>query len=189
MEVNALPRFSVNGHKFDVIEFLGKGWTCKTWLVTDGVKRCALKKILDTYEPDRKKEIVEKSCLDYATLKEAGIPVPKLLEVDYENGIILKEYIQGEVAFNYIAKRKKAERILEQIREIFNKAELFGIELDYKSFNFVVKDNQLIYIDYSCGPLRAESEAEFEKRILKFWQADTPEFAGVFYDVAMNYGD
>ncbi|MCQ2505760.1 MAG: hypothetical protein MJ113_01115 [Lachnospiraceae bacterium] len=150
-------------------------------------KTVCFEKILEVYEPDKKKAIVERSLSDYKTLIAAGIPVPRLCDIDYENAIILKEYIPGEVAFNYIAKRKNAELLLEQVREIYNKAELYGIELDYKSLNFAVKDNRLIYIDYSCCPLRDETRAEFEKTILEYWQADTPEFAGMLYDVAMKY--
>lgn len=51
---------------------------------------------MSTFDSVEMREILEESKSDYETLKEAGITVPGLLEIDYENGIILKEYIHGE---------------------------------------------------------------------------------------------
>ena len=43
---------------------------------------------------------------DYKRLKEIGIPMPIMIEVDMEKERILKEYIKGETIYDYEVKRR-----------------------------------------------------------------------------------
>ena len=81
----------VNGRDFQVLRLLGQGKGGYSYLVTDGNADYVLKQI--HHEPcsyytfgDK----LESELRDYARLRQLGIPMPVLLEVDRERERILK---------------------------------------------------------------------------------------------------
>ena len=89
---------TVNGTEFSIIKLLGKGKGGYSYLAQgqDG-HLFVLKQIhhepCDYYTFGNK---LESELRDYKRLLDLGIPMPKMIDVDYENERILKEFIDGE---------------------------------------------------------------------------------------------
>ncbi len=55
---------------------------------------------------------------DYKRLKEIGIPLPEMLDVDLEKEQIVKEYIAGDTVFDMVLKECMPDTCLEQSKEM-----------------------------------------------------------------------
>ena len=86
----------VNGKSYEIIKLLGKGKGGYSYLATDGEKQYVLKQIhhepCDYYQFGNK---IEAEMNDYKRLKQIGIRIPEMLDVDVKNERILKEYIDS----------------------------------------------------------------------------------------------
>lgn len=96
-----------------------------------------------------------------------------MLEIDIENERILKEYIEGDTIFDMVKDDVSVEPYMEQIREMADKAENAGLNIDYFPTNFVVQNGLIYYIDYECNEYM--DEWNFEKWGVKYW-SKTPAF-------------
>ena len=88
--------FTLNGKRYEVLGFLGKGKGGYSYLVTDGAGRYTLTKL--HHEPCDYYTFGDKlgsELRDYERLRNLGIPMPVLLDVDREQELLLKEYIDG----------------------------------------------------------------------------------------------
>ena len=78
-----MEKMCVNEKSYEVIKLLGHGKGGYSYLVTDGKKEYVLKQIhhepCDYYQFGNK---IEAEMKDYERLKEIGIPMPKMYEVD-----------------------------------------------------------------------------------------------------------
>jgi len=180
-----MKKILVNGKEYQYIKLLGKGQSGETWLATDGSTDFAIKKIISDNEADRKEQL-EKSLSDYHRISEAGIPVSRLIEIDCSAGLILKEYIPGDRALNYLLKKQKMDEITKQLRETYQKGKQAGIVLDYSFTNFIVYKDQLVYIDYACTDMENVNMDCFEEQMLSLWNPDTPEFAKMLYRIMLT---
>ncbi len=165
---------TVNGKSYEVEKLLGKGKGGYSYLVHDYAGKYVLKQIhhepCDYYEFGDK---VEAELSDYKKLKECGISMPDLLDVDKETERILKTYIEGETIFELVKKGEILEEYLEQMKEICRKVYAKKINIDYFPTNFVVKENRLWYIDFECNEY--SEEWNFENWGVKYW-SKTKEF-------------
>ena len=93
-------KMTVNGKEFEIIKLLGKGKGGYSYLATDGAKNYVLKQIhhepCDYYQFGNK---IEAEINDYKRLKNIGIRIPEMLDVDVKQERILKEYIEGETIY------------------------------------------------------------------------------------------
>ena len=80
-----MKEMCVNEKSYEVIKLLGHGKGGYSYLVTDGTKEYVLKQIhhepCDYYQFGNK---IEAEMKDYERLKEIGIPMPEMYEVDIE---------------------------------------------------------------------------------------------------------
>lgn len=164
----------VNGKKYEKIELLGHGKGGYSYLVTDGSKKYVLKQIhhepCDYYQFGNKLESERK---DYKRLQEIGIRMPEMFEVDVEQERILKEYIEGDTIYDYVLRNAMKPEYVEQMKEMCVALYAARINIDYFPTNFVVRDNQLYYIDYECNDYM--EEWNFENWGMKYW-SQTEEF-------------
>jgi tRNA A-37 threonylcarbamoyl transferase component Bud32 len=109
-------------------------------------------------------------------LKKLGIPMPKLLDVDVDQELILKEYIEGDTIFNLVLTNRMNPQYLDQITKICTILYPKKINIDYFPTNFVVNQNLLYYVDYECNEYM--DEWNFENWGKNYW-SKTPEF--LFY--------
>ena len=164
----------VNEKSYEVIKLLGHGKGGYSYLVTDGAKEYVLKQIhhepCDYYQFGNK---IESEMKDYEHLKEIGIPMPKMFEVDIEQERILKEYIKGDTVFDYVLRDEVRPDYVEQVKKMCKALYAAHTNIDYFPTNFVVQEDQLYYIDYECNDYM--EEWNFENWGIKYW-SQTKEF-------------
>ena len=165
---------SVNGIEYQIIRLLGKGKGGYSYLAESEGKQAVLKQIhhepCDYYTFGNKIE-AEKN--DYQRLQNAGIRIPKMLDIDTENERIIKEYIDGDTIFEMVKHDISVEQYLPQVREMARLAKSAGLNIDYFPTNFVVQNGLLYYIDYECNSYM--DEWSFENWGVKYW-SKTPAF-------------
>ena len=158
----------VNDRELQVIKLLGKGKGGYSYLVTDENGRYVLKQIhhepCDYYQFGNK---IEAETSAYAKLKEIGIRMPELIDVDVEQERILKEYIEGDTIADLVLQNQVKEDYLLQIEEMCRHLYAAHINIDYYPTNFVVQDGKLYYIDYECNEYM--EEWNFENWGKKYW--------------------
>ena len=165
---------TVNNVSYNVIKLLGKGKGGYSYLAEKDGKQYVLKQIhhepCDYYTFGNK---IEAENNDYKRLLDAGIRIPKMIEIDIENERILKEFIEGDTIFDMIKNDISVSDYLPQIREIATLAKNAGLNIDYFPTNFVVQNGLIYYIDYECN--KYMDEWNFENWGIKYW-SKTQEF-------------
>lgn len=165
---------NVNNREFEIIRLLGKGKGGYSYLASDGEGLFVIKQIhhepCDYYQFGNK---LEAELRDYERLRETGIPLPKLLDVDRENERILKEYIDGDTVFDCVKNDCMSDDYLSQMRKMCAVLYPRGINIDYFPTNFIVRGGELWYIDYECNNYM--DEWNFENWGIKYW-SKSPEF-------------
>lgn len=165
---------TVNGVKYTVQKLLGKGKGGYSYLVRkDGIEY-TLKQIhhepCDYYTFGDK---LQSELNDYDRLCRAGVPLPRLLDVDVQNERILKEFIDGPTVYDLVAQDRMNPVFLRQMEDLCKKLYAVGLNIDYFPTNFIEQNRKLIYIDYECNPYM--DEWNFENWGIKYW-SKTPEF-------------
>lgn len=96
---------SVNGKEYRILKLLGKGKGGYSYLAESNQGKVVLKQIhhepCDYYQFGNK---IEAELKDYKRLKEIGITLPKMLDVDTGNERIVKEYIEGDTVYEMVLK-------------------------------------------------------------------------------------
>lgn len=147
-----MEQISVNNKPYEVLRLLGKGKGGYSYLVTDGQKEYVLKQIhhepCDYYQFGDK---IQSELRDYDRLRQVGIRMPVMLDVDVENERILKEYIAGDTIAQIVERKEMKPEYLAQVKEMCAVLYPAGLNIDYYPTNFVVQDGLLYYIDYECN--------------------------------------
>ena len=167
-----------NGKEFEVIKLLGKGQGGYSYLVTDGEGEYVLKQI--HHEPCSYYTFGDKvasEMRDYQRLRDIGIPMPKMLDVDVERERILKEYIQGDTVDRLVLEDRMEDVYYRQVRAMCRKLYAANTNIDYYPTNFVVQDGVLYYIDFECNDYM--EKWDFEHWGNQYWWK-SPEFLKAF---------
>lgn len=174
----------VNQIEYKIIKLLGHGKGGYSYLAekagSSGGEKVVLKQIhhepCSYYTFGNKIESEQK---DYKRLCDAGIRIPKMLDIDIQNERIVKEFIDGETIFELVKNGEMKDDYLVQVRKMAEKAKSSGLNIDYFPTNFVVTKNQkvgteeIFYIDYECNDYM--EEWNFENWGIKYW-SKTSEF-------------
>lgn len=165
---------SVNEKKYSILKLLGKGKGGYSYLATDGEKKYVLKQIhhepCEYYQFGNK---IEAEINDYKRLKNIGIAMPEMLDVDMEKERILKEYIEGETIYSLVLQDKMCPEYIEQMEKMCTLLYAANTNIDYFPTNFVVQDGIMYYIDFECNNYM--EEWNFKNWGIKYW-SKTPEF-------------
>lgn len=165
---------TVNGKDYRVIRLLGKGKGGYSYLVTDGAGEYVLKQI--HHEPCDYYQFGDKLASelhDYAILRQVGIPMPQLLDVDHAQERILKEYVDGPTAYELVLLDRLVCDHLAQVRQMCGLLYPNGLNIDYFPTNFVAREGKLFYIDYECNAYM--EQWDFEHWGIRYW-SKTDEF-------------
>lgn len=167
-------KLTVNGKEFELIKLLGKGKGGYSYLVTDGKKNYVLKQIhhepCDYYQFGNK---IEAEINDYKRLKNIGIRIPEMLDVDVAQERILKEYIEGDTIYDLVRQDKMQENYFVQMQAMCDLLYPANTNIDYFPTNFVVQNGEMFYIDFECNAYM--DEWNFENWGVKYW-SKTEEF-------------
>lgn len=99
---------------------------------------------------------VDLEVTDYNKLLETGLNIPKLYEYNREENYIIKEYIDGPTAKELVINGLIRECHIEALVEISNRVKTHGYNIDYYPSNFVIKGDELYYIDYEVNLYKPE---------------------------------
>lgn len=161
----------VNDRKFFIKKLLGKGKGGYSYLASDGVNPYVLKQIhhepCDYYQFGNK---FEAEIRDYHWLKEIGIPMPRLIDVDKEKERILKEYIKGETIADLVQQDRMKPEYLAQMKDMCALLYPANTNIDYYPANFVVQDEKLYYVDFECNDYM--EKWDFENWGIQYWSKD-----------------
>ena len=163
-----------NERELTVLRLLGKGKGGYSYLVTDGTMKYVLKQI--HHEPCAYYQFgdkLESELRDYERLRQVGVPMPRLLEVDMARERILKEYIPGATVFELLKQDKMQSEYLAQMEEICSRLYPNHLNIDYFPTNFIPKDGKLFYIDYECNEYM--EQWDFAHWGVQYW-SKTPAF-------------
>ena len=169
-----MEQLSVNGKQYTIVKLLGKGKGGYSYLALDGDKKVVLKQIhhepCDYYSFGNK---IEAELNDYNRLKQIGISMPTLIDVDIQQERIVKEYIDGQTVFDMVLNDNLPSNCIDQVKQMCSLLYAANTNIDYFPTNFVLQDGILYYIDYECNDYM--SEWNFENWGIKYW-SKTPEF-------------
>ena len=164
-----MEALTVNGTAYRVVRLLGKGKGGYSYFAEHGGRAVVVKQI--HHEPCpyyRFGNKIEAERNDYRRLREAGIRVPEMLDVDVGNERIAKEYIDGPTIAEMLENGQSVEEYLPQVRDMAARAKASGLNIDYYPTNFVVRDGVLHYVDYECNPYA--DEWSFETWGIRHWR-------------------
>jgi TP53 regulating kinase and related kinases len=173
-----MDKMKVNEKELDIIKLLGKGKGGYSYLASDGENLYVLKQIhhepCDYYQFGNK---IEAEINDYQRLKEIGIRIPKMLDVDIDKERILKEFVDGDTIDQLVLKDEMKQEYLQQIKDMCGMLYPKNTNIDYFPTNFVVQEGLIYYIDYECNDYM--EEWNFENWGIKYW-SKTEEFMEYF---------
>jgi RimJ/RimL family protein N-acetyltransferase len=171
----SFPRtVSVNGIEYEIEKLLGKGKGGYSYLAKRDGQEYVLKQI--HHEPCSYYQFgnkIQSEINDYKRLSDIGIRMPVMIDVDIENERILKEYIPGDTIYDLVREEKMKTSYLEQIKAMCDLLYPANTNIDYFPTNFVVRGDEIFYIDYECNDYM--EEWNFENWGVKYW-SKTPEF-------------
>jgi len=167
-------KMTVNTREYEVLRLLGKGKGGYSYLVSDGTQKYVLKQI--HHEPCAYYQFgnkIEAELRDYERLREIGIRIPAMIDVDRQNERILKEFVDGDTIYELILQDKMKPAYVDQLRGMCALLYAADTNIDYFPTNFVVQDGEIYYIDFECNAYM--DEWNFENWGVKYW-SKTPEF-------------
>ena len=158
----------VNGKTYKLERMLGKGKGGYSYLAKQDNQEYVLKQIhhepCDYYKFGNK---IEAERHDYQRLLNAGIRIPKMVDIDIEKEIIIKEYIDGPVIMDLVNDGVDVSEYISQVREMAELAKKVNLNIDYYPTNFVVRGGLLYYIDYECNEYM--DEWNLDNWGMKYW--------------------
>ncbi len=159
---------TVNGVEYTILKLLGKGKGGYSYLAERAGAQYVLKQIhhepCDYYQFGNKLQSERHA---YEELRQIGIPMPRLLDVDVPRERILKEYIPGETIFDLVRDDRMQADYLRQMEEMCALLYPANTNIDYFPTNFIPHDGLLYYIDYECNAYM--DEWSFENWGIKYW--------------------
>lgn len=102
-----------------------------------------------------------------------NIAIPKLLDYDKDQEVIVKKYIDGETIFEMVKDDEDVSMYISQVRLMGLAVRKRGLNIDYFPTNFVVNRGLIYYIDYECNDYM--DEWSFDNWGIKYW-SKTQEF-------------
>lgn len=158
----------VNGKEYQILKLLGKGKGGYSYLAEDAAGQYVLKQIhhepCDYYQFGNK---IEAEQHDYERLSKIGIRMPEMLDIDLENERILKEYIEGDTIFDLVLQGRMKPKYLDQMYAMCELLYPANTNIDYFPTNFVVRNEEIFYVDYECNDYM--EQWNFENWGIHYW--------------------
>jgi len=137
---------------YKIIKLLGRGKSAYSYLVEKDQSFFVYKQMhqekIDYYQFDDK---LEHELIAYKYLENSSIRIPKLVSFNKKKQYLIKEYIEGPTLAEYIC---KGLFDLDAYLTLYAHAMMLEdkkINIDYFPTNFIIKDHEIIYIDYEIN--------------------------------------
>ena len=109
----------------------------------------------------------------YEEIKEAllntNIRIPQMIDIDFDNERIVKEYIEGKTILELINEKEAINQYVFQVKAMQELCKNKGINIDYYPSNFVVdKNNNIFYIDYECN--KYDPKWDYDNWGKQYWE-------------------
>ena len=173
-EKSMAEQLIVCGKSYRILRLLGHGKGGYSYLAEGDGQQVVVKQIhhepCDYYAFGNK---IEAEQQDYERLQAAGIRIPQMLAIDMDAESIVKTYIEGPTIFELVRDGTSVAPYLPQVRDMAEKAQAAGLNIDWFPTNFVVRDGLIWYVDYECNNYM--EEWSFENWGIRYWSW-TPEF-------------
>ena len=161
---------AIDGLQYKVLKLLGHGKGGYSYLSMADNRQYVLKQI--HHEPCAYYNFgnkIEAELHDYQRLSQTGIRIPKMIAVDKEKEVIVKEYIEGPVLSELIKSHQEVDAYIEQMKAMLPAIYGAGLNVDYYPTNFIVnkQDGLLYYIDYECNLY--DPKWDFEHWGINYW--------------------
>ena len=143
---------TVNGIPYRIRKLLGHGKGGYSYLAQRDSREYVLKQI--HHEPCSYYTFgnkIESERNDYQRLKDAGIRIPEMLDIDISQERILKAYIPGPTIYQLVLQDRMKPEYFHQVRHMAWQAQQAGLNIDFFPTNFVVCEDLLYYVDYECN--------------------------------------
>lgn len=150
--------FKTSDSEYLIKRFLGKGKSGNSYLAENSSSQFVLKIMHNepvayyTFHDNKTKLEIDA----YQRLSNLNLKIPKLYEFDIDRQFLVKEFIDGTVASEFISKRKMNDEIIIQLFELSEKLKNKNFNIDYFPSNFVIRNNEIYYIDYETNPYLEE---------------------------------
>lgn len=144
-----MKSFWINEKEYEVRRLLGHGKGGYSYLVKRRGHFYVIKQIHHedvSYYKFGNKIQAESDSYDY--LKKCHIRVPKCFYIDFDQELVLKEYIKGQNIAEMIKKKKDVSAYLPQVEKMARQANKNNINIDYYPPNFILRKGLLYYVDY-----------------------------------------
>ena len=170
-----ITTFTIHNKTYSVVKFLGHGKGGYSYLTKHNGTPYVVKKI--HHEPCNYYTFgnkIESENNDYQKLLATGIRIPQMFDIDLEQELIVKEYIEGPSIYDLVADGNMKDIYINQMRDMAKQVYAHGLNIDYFPTNLIVQNDLLYYIDYECNPYM--DEWNFENWGIKYW-SKTSEFS------------
>ncbi len=94
--------------------------------------------------------------VSYDRLVESNVATPKLIGVNRDDYILVKEYIDGPVMIDWVAEEKLTDELFLQMFQMQHALKKKGYHVDYYPANFILSQGQIYCIDYEAHPYLEE---------------------------------
>jgi tRNA A-37 threonylcarbamoyl transferase component Bud32 len=158
----------VNEKKYHPVRLLGKGKGGYSYLVKRLGHYYVIKHIhheeVSCYKFGNKIQ-AEYDCYSY--LLQLHIRMPRCIYVDFDQELVLKQYIKGPTIAELIKRKKDVSKYIPQVAKMAKKANEGNVNMDYYPANFVVNKGKLYYVDYETSKL--DKRYTFEVWGIGYW--------------------
>ena len=160
----------VNNKEYKIIKLLGKGKGGYSYLAMLNNKLFVIKQI--HHEPCSYYNFgnkIQSEYNDYQTLLNTNIRIPQMIDIDFDNERIVKEYIEGKTILELINKKEAINQYVFQVKTMQELCKNKAINIDYYPSNFVVdKNNNIFYIDYECN--KYDPKWDYDNWGKQYWE-------------------
>ena len=164
----------VNNKEYKIIKLLGKGKGGYSYLAMLNNKLFVIKQI--HHEPCSYYNFgnkIQSEYNDYQTLLNTNIRIPQMIDIDFDNERIVKEYIEGKTILELINEKEVINQYVFQVKTMQELCKNKGINIDYYPSNFVVdKNNNIFYIDYECN--KYDPKWDYDNWGKQYWEKNSP---------------
>jgi len=152
--VEEMKTFEIEGKTYTATKLLGHGKGGYSYLVKRRGHYYVVKAIhheeVSYYKFGNKIQAENDS---YEYLKQCHIRIPKCYAIDFEQELVLKQYIRGRNIADMIKKKEDVSRYIPQVEAMAKKANAHSINIDYYPPNFILRKGLLYYVDYEIEKL------------------------------------